>query len=461
MMNLRIALRVVDIEKEDSTDDLAHRYFARKAQTCGDFWSRICVANQNMSRKRPADTRDPYLVGLALFARRSSFRQLLLACTCAGILVIPLAGCKSAVDKKPPSPAVVEAAAVVPKPIRLSDDFNGRVASINSVDVRARVTGYVDKVAYREGDNVKRGDLLFIIDPRPYRDALDSAKASLERERAAAAFAAIQAKRAQVLNASKAISQEEYQNRDSDLSQSTARVHEAESAVATAELNLSFTEVRSPVAGRTSRAQLTRGNLAQADQTVLTTVVSQDPVYVYFDCDEQSYLRFQKRVHRGSGVSSANPVHVALANETGFPHAGRIDFLDNEVNPSTGTIRARVILPNSDHLLTPGLYARVQLESTGTVQALLVDDKAILTDQDQKYVYVVGPGNVAQRKNVVTGSMADGLRLIQSGLAPGDKVIVGGLQQIYFPGAPIAPQEVAMGSVTASSTSTPAQEARK
>jgi multidrug efflux system membrane fusion protein len=349
----------------------------------------------------------------------------------------------------------------VPRPIRPSDEFNGRVASINSVDVRARVTGYVDTVAYREGDSVKRGDLLFVIDPRPYRDALDSAKANLERERAAAAFAQIQEKRAQALNSSDAISQEEYQNRDSDLSQSTARVHEAESAVATAELNLSFTEVRSPIDGRTSRAQLTRGNLAQADQTVLTTVVSQDPVYVYFDCDEQSYLRFQERVHRGSGVSAANPVRVALANETGFPHVGRVDFLDNQVNPSTGTIRARVVLSNSDHLFTPGLYARVQLASTGTVQALLVDDKAILTDQDQKYVYVVGPGNVAQRKDVATGAMADGLRQIQSGLAPGDEVIVGGLQRIYFPGAPVSPKQVAMGAATAGDTSALAQEAHK
>ena len=396
-----------------------------------------------------------------LFARRTSSRHFLLACMCVATLAIPLAGCKSAADKKPSSPAAVEVAAIVPKPIHLSDEFNGRVASINSVDVRARVTGYVDNVAYREGDNVKRGDLLFVIDPRPYRDALESAKASLERERAAAAFADIQSKRAQALNASKAISQEEYQNRDSDLSQSTARVHEAEAAVATAELNLSFTEVRSPVDGRTSRAQLTRGNLAQADQTVLTTVVSQDPLYVYFDCDEQSYLRFQERAHRGNGVSSANPVHVALANETGFPHAGRIDFLDNEVNPSTGTIRARVILHNPDHLLTPGLYARVQLESTGTVEALLVDDKAILTDQNQQYVYVVGPGNVAHRKDVVTGGMADGLRLIRSGLAPGDRVVVSGLQQIYFPGAPVNPKDVAMESLGAASTSILAQEAIK
>jgi multidrug efflux system membrane fusion protein len=150
-----------------------------------------------------------------------------------------------------------------------------------------------------------------------------------------------------------------------------------------------------------------------------------------------------------------------LADETGFPHVGRIDFLDNEVNPSTGTIRARVIMPNPDHLLTPGLYARVRLESTNTVQALLVDDKAILTDQNQQYVYVVGSRNVAQRKDVVTGGMADGLRLIRSGLAPGDRVIVSGLQQIYFPGAPIAPKDVAMESRMAGNASPLAQEASK
>jgi membrane fusion protein, multidrug efflux system len=401
------------------------------------------------------------LVESSFFARRTPSRHFLLVCMCMATLAIPLAGCKQAPDKKPSPPAAVEAATVAPKPIHLSDEFNGRVASINSVDVRARVTGYVDNVAYREGDSVKRGDLLFVIDPRPFRDALDCAKANLEREQAAAAFANIQEKRAQRLNASEAISQEEYQNRDSDLSQSTARVHEAEAAVATAELNLSFTEVRSPIDGRTSRAQLTRGNLAQADQTVLTTIMSQDPIYVYFDCDEQSYLRFQERVHRGTGVSSANPVRVALANETGFPHVGRIDFLDNELNASTGTIRARVIIPNPDHLFAPGLYARVQLESAGTVRALVVDDKAILTDQDQKYVYVVGPGNVAQRKNVVTGGIADGLRVIQSGLVPGDKVIVSGLQQIYVAGTPVTPTPVAMGSITGSSTPTLAQEAQK
>jgi membrane fusion protein, multidrug efflux system len=377
------------------------------------------------------------------FARRIPIRHLLL-CTAAVTLTIPVAGCKRATDKKPLSPAAVEVAAVVTKPIRLSDEFNGRVAAINSVDVRARVTGYVDKVAYREGDSVKRGDLLFVIDPRPFRDALDSAKATLEREQAAAAFADIQEKRAQALHASNAISQEEYQNRDSDLAQSTARVHAAEAAVAMAELDLSFTEVRAPVDGRTSRAQLTRGNLAQADQTVLTTVVSQDPVYVYFDCDEQSYLRFQERAHRGSGVSSANPVRVALANETGFPHGGRVNFLDNQVNPATGTIRARVVLNNPNRIFTPGLYARVRLESSGEQQALLINDKAVLTDQDRKYVYVLSAGNKAQRKDVQLGPLVDGLRIVQSGLATNDKVIVSGLQKIFYPGVPVTPNQSAM-----------------
>ena len=451
-MNPSSAFRAEYAENEIANDNPAHPHASRRARSSGVPRAIRCVANQCGERENPTDS-----------ASRISSLHLMLAVSYVAVLAgsFSLTGCKQEAGTKAPSPVAVDVAAVLPKPIRLSDEFNGRVASINSVEVRARVTGYVDKVAYREGDSVKQGDLLFIIDPRPYGDALESAKADLERERAAAAFAGIQSKRAEALNASKAISLEEYQNRDSDLSQSTARVHEAEAAVATAELNLSFTEVRSPVDGRTGRAQLTRGNLAQADQTVLTSVVSQDPLYVYFDCDEQSYLRFQERADRGNGVSSANPVHVALANETGFPHVGKIDFLDNEVNPSTGTIRARVILPNPDHLLTPGLYARVQLESTSTVQALLVDDKAILTDQNQQYVYVVGPGNVAQRKNVVTGGLADGLRLIQSGVAPGDRVIVSGLQQIYFPGAPITPKDVDMASLTASNTSTLAQEASK
>jgi len=356
-------------------------------------------------------------------------------------------GCKQAPEagaKPKLAAAPVDAAQVITKDVRVADEFNGRVWATNDVDIRPRVTGYIDRIAFREGQMVRKGDLLYVIDPRPYKDAADNARAQLDREHAAADFAKIQEERAQRLKQSDAVSQEELQNRGSDLLQSGARVKAAEAAVASAELNLSYTEVRSPIDGRISRTQLTLGNLAQADQTVLTTVVSVDPVWVYFDCDEQSYLRFQQRAHRGSGVGSENPVRVALADEQGFPHAGHIDFVDNQLNPSTGTIRARVVLPNPDHVLTPGLFARVQLESATPSQAILIDDKAVLTDQDRKYVYVVGPGNTAQRKDIVLSGMSDGLRIVKSGLTPEDRVIVGGLQLIYFPGAPVSPKTTSM-----------------
>jgi multidrug efflux system membrane fusion protein len=354
-------------------------------------------------------------------------------------------GCKpSVIAASNNPPPEVGVASVVSRKVRLSNEFNGRVAAVEYVDVRPRVTGYVDRFVFHEGDAVKRGQLLFAIDPRPYRDALESAKAGLDHARAVADFAKIQEQRAQRLDSSKAISHEEYQNRSSDLSQSIANVHAAEAAVATAELNLAFTEVRSPINGRVGRAQLTAGNLAQADQTVLTTVVSQDPVYVYFDCDEQSYLRYKNRAGKGERVNAENPVRVALANETGFPHAGRIDFLDNRVDPSTGTIRARVVIANPDRTFTPGLYARVQLQNQSEQQAMLIDDKAVMTDQDRKYVYVLGPGDKALRKDVTLGPLVGGLRLVQSGLASNDKVIVSNLQKIFYPGVPVTPKDTAM-----------------
>jgi membrane fusion protein, multidrug efflux system len=361
------------------------------------------------------------------------------------ITIAALIGCKQAPVAKPQlAAAPVEAAQVITKDVRVSDEFNGRVWATDYVDIRPRVTGYIDRIAFREGQMVHKGDLLYVIDPRPYKDAADNARAQLDREHAAADFAQIQEDRAQRLKQSDAVSQEELQNRSSDLLQSGARVKAAEAAVASADLNLSYTEVRSPIDGRISRTQLTLGNLAQADQTVLTTVVSVDPVYVYFDCDEQSYLRFQQSAHSGAGVGSENPVRVALADEQDFPHAGHIDFVDNQLNPSTGTIRARVVLPNPDHTLTPGLFARVELQSAVPRQAMLIDEKAVLTDQDRKYVYVVGPGNIALRKDIVLGATTDGLRIVKSGLTPDDRVIVGGFQLIFFPGAPIAPRATEM-----------------
>ena len=373
--------------------------------------------------------------------------------TCVLGLVLLLIGCKPEVNAASNPPLEVGAASVISREIRLSNEFNGRVAAVESVDIRPRVTGYVDRFVFREGDTVKRGQLLFVIDPRPYRDALESAKAGLDHARAVADFAKIQEQRAQTLDSAKAISHEEYQNQTSDLIQSIANVHAAEAAVAMAELNLGFTEVRSPIDGRVGRAQLTAGNLAQTDQTVLTTVVSQDPVYVYFDCDEQSYLRYKSRAGKGERVSAENPVRVGLSNETGFPHGGRINFLDNTVDPSTGTIRARVVMANPEHSFTPGLYAHVQLQNRGEQQAMLIDDKAIMTDQDRKYVYVLGPGERALRKDLTLGPLVDGLRVVRSGLTANDKVIVTNLQKIFYSGVPVKPKDTAMD---ASSSASPA-----
>ena len=378
------------------------------------------------------------------FERQIALVRSLLKGACALGLALLVTGCKPTVSAASYPPPEVGVASVVSREVRLSNEFNGRVAAVEYVDVRPRVTGYVDRFVFREGDAVKRDQLLFVIDPRPYRDALESAKAGLDHARAVADFAKIQEQRAQTLDSAKAISREEYQNRSSDLSQSAANVHAAEAAVATAELNLGFTEVRSPINGRVSRAQLTAGNLAQADQTLLTTVVSQDPVYIYFDCDEQSYLRYKNRAGNGERVNAENPVRIGLANETGFPHAGRINFLDNTVDPSTGTIRARVVMSNPDHRFTPGLYARVQLQNQAEQQAMLIDDKAVMTDQDRKYVYVLGPGNKALRKDVALGPLVDGLRFVQSGLASNDKVIVTNLQKIFYPGVPVTPKDTEM-----------------
>jgi membrane fusion protein, multidrug efflux system len=205
--------------------------------------------------------------------------------------------------------------------------------------------------------------------------------------------------------------------------------------------------VRSPIAGRVSRAMLTLGNLAQADQSVLTSVVSQDPVYVYFQPDEQTFLRYAELVRKGERAKSANPVRVGLATDKGYPYTGTVNFINNQVDPATGTINLRAVVPNPDRIFTPGLYARVQLEVSADLTAMLIDDKAVMTDQDRKYVYVVGPENKAVRKDVTLGGFADELRIVRSGLDVNDKVIVAGLQKIFVPNTPVKPRIVAMGAL--------------
>jgi multidrug efflux system membrane fusion protein len=371
----------------------------------------------------------------------------LLALTAGLLVVLAMAGCSSQAEPNAaPPPPEVSVAQVLNKSVSEWDEFTGRVSAVETVELRPRVSGYVERVAFQEGQEVHKGDLLFVIDQRRYQAQLAQAQAELERARAEARLAKAQDERAQTLVEAKAISREEFETRRASTTQSNAAVRAAEAAVENAALDLQFTQVRAPIDGRAGRALVTEGNLAQADATLLTTVVSQDPVYIYFESDEQSFLRYQELARKGERAESKNPVRVGLANEQGYPHEGTVDFVDNQVDSKTGTIRARAVLRNPNRVFTPGLFARVQLEGSAQFKAMLIDDKAVLTDQDRKYVYVLGPKNAATRKDVVLGRMVDGLRVVESGLAPTDKVIVHGVQKVFFPGMPVTPKTIAMGA---------------
>ncbi|KVV08128.1 MULTISPECIES: efflux RND transporter periplasmic adaptor subunit [Pseudomonas] len=354
-----------------------------------------------------------------------------------------ISGCNKKPDPASTSPAPsVEVARVTQQAVKTWDSFNGRVSATDTVSILPRVGGYITRVAYREGSEVKKGDLLFVIDQRPYRTALDSARAQLERARASLALASQQDLRAQQLLKSSAVSKEEAEQKRAARDQSLADVHTAESAVAAATLNLEFTEVRSPINGRTGRAQLTLGNLAVADQSELTSVVSQNPVYVYFDPDEHSYLNYLKTLKTVSGTS----VRIGLANDETLPYVGELNFLDNQVNATTGTVRARATVDNSERLLTPGLYAKVQLSVGDPAPAILVPDRAILTDQDKHYVYVLSADNTAQKRYIETGQLIDKQRVITSGLERNNTIIVSGLHALHADGTAVTPQVAAPGN---------------
>ncbi|PYC20601.1 efflux RND transporter periplasmic adaptor subunit [Pseudomonas mosselii] len=355
------------------------------------------------------------------------------------IAALLASGCSKEPESIAASPPAVDVVSAKVRNVRYWDSFNGRVAAKESVAILPRVGGYITKVAYGEGREVSKGDLLFVIDQRPYRAALDSARAQLERARVSLAFARQQDLRAQKLISANAVSKELAEQRRTAYEQSVAEVHAAESAVATAALNLEFTEVRSPIDGRTSRARLTVGNLAVADQSVLTSVVSQDPVHVYFDPDEHSYLNYRKTLTTSAKAS----VRIGLATDDGFAYEGELTFVDNEVDAATGTIRARATVRNPDRHLTPGLFAKVRFSPGEAVQVVVVPDRAILTDQDKQYVYVLSGAKTAEKRYVETGRLLGKQRVITVGLASDEPVIVSGLQQIYASGTPVLPNMLA------------------
>ncbi|WP_312590747.1 efflux RND transporter periplasmic adaptor subunit [Stenotrophomonas maltophilia] len=362
----------------------------------------------------------------------------------AGCL-LALSGCKpSSTEGAAAEAPEVDVAPVMHKEVLQRSLYNGQVAAINAVEIQARVTGQVVKVAFQEGGLVAKGDLLFVIDQRPYQIAVQNARAQLDRAVVAQTLARQQDQRAKALLADRATSKEEAEERASSYAQASAEVNAADAALKAAQLNLQFTEVRAPVAGRTSRAEVTLGNMAVADQTVLTSVVSQDPVYVYFNPDEQDFIRMKSALQPGE-ASLGNELRIGRAGEEDLPYVGKIDLVDNRVDSSTGTIRVRAVVPNASDLLTPGMFANVQLGMPSKGPVVLITDRAILTDQDKKYVYVVGRDRKANRREVQVGNLSgDGLRIIDRGLTEADQVVVAGLQKIYASDTLVRPRMVSM-----------------
>src|SRR6202142_796170 len=323
---------------------------------------------------------------------------------CSALIV---ASCGKSGGPRAPPPPQVSVAQVLEKKVKDWDEFTGRLQAIETVEIRPRVSGYIDKVAFTEGAQVKRGDLLFIIDPRPYKAEYDRANADVQRFKTALDLGRIELVRVQRLRDSGAVSEEELDERKSPVPKAEANVAGAEAAHEAASLNLNFTRVTSPIDGRVSRAEVTRGNLVTGGSnggTLLSSVVSIDPIYLYFDADEQSYLRYTQMAR-----DAGKPVQVGLARSEGFPHSGTLDFIDNQLNPQTGTIRARAVLQNKDGQFTPGLFARVQLLASGEYSAILIDDRAVNTDQSQKYVLLLGANNQIEYRKVKLGRVIDGL----------------------------------------------------
>ncbi len=352
----------------------------------------------------------------------------------------------------PPTP--VNVAEVVNRPVTEWDEFNGRFVAVERVDIRPRIQGYITRIAFTEGAEVTKGDLLVEIDDREYRAALNRAEAEVKRAQTRVVRAERDIERGRKLVAAKAMSTEEWDQREAELAQAKADVAAMQAAAAQARLNVDFTRVTAPISGRVGAAMITSGNLVDPS-ALLTTMVSLDPIQVYFEGDERTFLRT-----RGEGKAIGRPVRIGLADEQGYPHEGVLDFVDNQLDPATGTIRARARLANPERRFTPGLFARVQLTGGAERQALLIHDQAVLTDQDRKYVYVVGEGNTALRKDVVLGSSVDGLRIVESGLAAGDRVVVNGMKKIFFPGAPLQPMTVPMDAPNTVVEQAPAQGAQ-
>ena len=344
------------------------------------------------------------------------------------VAALAFASCSKPVPPIPPTEVTV--APALARQVTDWDEFTGHFESVDAVEVRPRVSGFVQRVAFTEGAIVRRGDPLFYIDARPYEADVARAEADLAGARTRAELAQGEYQRAQRLVATQAISREELDARSSSRAEGNAAIKSAEAALATARLNLEWTVVRAPIAGRVSRANVTPGNLVQAGPpaaTLLTRIVSLDPIYVYFDSDEHAYLKYVTAMR---SRTNKLPVYVGLTNDSGFPHKGALDFVDNRLEPGAGTIRARAVFANPTQLFVPGLFARVRLQGTEQRAVTLIQDQAIGTDQDRKFVLILKPDSSVEYRPVTTGRLVDGLRVVNTGLAPGENIVINGLMRV-------------------------------
>lgn len=337
----------------------------------------------------------------------------------------------------PAPPPKVAVARPVEREIVEWDEYTARLEAVDLVEVRARVGGYLNEIRFQEGASVTAGQVLFVIDPRPYVATLKRAEADVELAKARLELARKRFDRSASLVGAHAISQEEADTRLAEAHQAEAALQAAGAAVEAARLDVEFTEVKAPVAGRVSRKLITEGNLVNGgpgtEGTLLTTIVSLDPIHAYFEADERAYLKYTRLAQRGERPSSRdvrNPVRVALADEDTFDHEGWMDFVDNRLDPNTGTIIGRAVLPNHDLLLSPGMFVRLRLPGSGPYRALLLPDEAVGIDQTERFVWVVDDQNHAHHRKVKTGPLHEGLRIVREGLDPGDRVVIAGAQRL-------------------------------
>jgi membrane fusion protein, multidrug efflux system len=360
------------------------------------------------------------------------------------LLLAILSACASPAAQAgdPPAPQIT-AARAVSRQVTEWNEFTGRVEAVHHVDIRPRVSGVISNVYFQEGAIVRRGDVLFQIDPRPFQAEVDRLGAELQRAQATATRTAAERDRAQRLAQDNAISAEERDRRVAAADEAAAQVQAVRAGLRAAELNLEFTHVVAPISGRVGQAIVTEGNLVSTGPggaTLLTTLVSIDPIYASFEVDEPTYLAFLR--------TPKTPTHVrlALAGDDGFPREGRIDFVDNQLDPATGTIRVRAVFSNPDGALAPGLFVRLQLPGRAAGTGVLVRDEAIGTDLDKRFVYVVGADQTIAYRPVTLGPLVDGLRVVRSGVTPEDVVVTRGLQRVR-PGVKVTAALEAMEAV--------------